>query len=364
DRVDQRDRPLDGSYRYARTGSGVTVYVVDTGIQTSHPEFGGRASAGYDAFGGNAQDCNGHGTHVAGTVAGSTYGVAKDARVVAVRVLDCAGNGTTSTVVAGLDWVRLNRQGAAVANLSLGGGADQAIDDALRRVISSGVTAVVAAGNQPADNACSYSPARVGEALTVGASNANDQKAWFSKFGSCVDLFAPGEGITSAWIGGGTNTIDGTSMASPHVAGAAALYLQGSPGASAAAVHGFIVNDASTSRLSSIGTGSPNRLLFTLATDPFAVSISGPTYITVSGEYTWTAAHTGGGLNPQFTWEVSWDGLFWSPLGSGPSLTYWAGGMDFYLRLTGTRGTDGVQARAVTFVQAPCMETNPDYACY
>ena len=268
DRVDQRDRPLDGNYKHARTGLGVTVYVVDTGIETSHPEFGGRASVGYDALGGNGQDCNGHGTHVAGTVGGTTWGVAKSARLVSVRVFGCSGGSPWSTIIAGIDWVRYNAVRPAVVNMSLGGPAEQSVDDAVRSLISSGVTVVVAAGNNVpyVDDACGYSPARVGEALTVGASNSADQKAWFSKFGSCLDLFAPGEGITSAWLYGGTNTIDGTSMAAPHVAGAAALYLGGSTTASPSTVHSFIVGNATTNRLSSIGTGSPNRLLYTLAT--------------------------------------------------------------------------------------------------
>ncbi|MBM0126674.1 S8 family peptidase [Pimelobacter simplex] len=239
DRVDQRNLPLDGSYTYATTAANVTAYVVDTGIQLDHPDFAGRAVSGTDAVDGDtdAGDCNGHGTHVAGTIGGTSKGLAKAAKLVAVRVLDCNGSGSTSGVIAGLDWVVAHHPAGApaVANMSLGGGASATLDAAVKRVVADGVTMAVAAGNENADS-CTKSPARVPEALTVAASDRNDARAGFSNRGTCVDLFAPGVDITSDWLGGGTTTISGTSMASPHVAGAAALYLSGHPTATPAQV--------------------------------------------------------------------------------------------------------------------------------
>jgi subtilisin family serine protease len=230
DRTDQLNLPLNGTYAYTDAGAGVTAYVIDTGIRASHNEFGGRASIGTDTVGDgqNGNDCNGHGTHVAGTIAGSTYGVAKSASVIAVRVLDCSGSGTWSGVIAGIDWVTGDHtDGKAVANMSLGGGANSAVDQAVQSSIADGVFYAVAAGNSTQD-ACRYSPARTPEAATVGATTSSDSLASYSNFGSCVDINAPGSSITSAWIGSNTatNTISGTSMATPHVAGAAALYLE------------------------------------------------------------------------------------------------------------------------------------------
>jgi subtilisin family serine protease len=198
DRIDQRNRPLNGTFVYTYAGSGVRAYVIDTGIRTTHSQFGTRAAVSYDALGGNGQDCNGHGTHVAGTIGGSTYGVAKSVQLRAVRVLNCSGSGTNSGVIAGVDWVRANHIKPAVANMSLGGGASSALDTAVNNAINAGVTFVVAAGNSNA-NACNYSPARVGAAITVGSTTSGDVRSSFSNYGSCVDIFAPGSSITSAW---------------------------------------------------------------------------------------------------------------------------------------------------------------------
>ncbi|SOC57790.1 Serine protease, subtilisin family [Ornithinimicrobium cerasi] len=268
DRIDQRDRPLSGTYTYDATGQGVRSYVIDTGILTSHTELSGRTAAGYTAIndGRGTTDCNGHGTHVAGTVGGTRYGVAKQTTLVPVRVLGCNGSGTNSGVVAGMDWVARNAVRPAVANMSLGGGASTTTDAAVDRMVAAGVTVVVAAGNEN-QNACNVSPARAASAITVGSTTSSDARSSFSNFGSCVDLFAPGSSITSAWYTStsATNTISGTSMASPHVAGAAALYLQGNPSASPAQVTSAIVNGATTGRLTSLGSGSPNRLLYTPA---------------------------------------------------------------------------------------------------
>ncbi|WP_088287761.1 S8 family peptidase [Kineosporia sp. A_224] len=267
DRIDQRARPLNGTYTYNTTASNVTAYVIDTGIRTTHNQFGGRATGGFTAVndGRGTNDCNGHGTHVAGTIGGSTYGVAKGVRLVAVRVLDCAGSGTLSGVIAGIDWVTRNHVTPSVANMSLGGGASSALDTAVANSIASGVTYGVAAGNEN-QNACNTSPARVGTAITVGSTTSTDARSSFSNFGSCLDVFAPGSSITSAWntSNTATNTISGTSMATPHVVGVAALYLANNPSASPATVRNAIVNGATTGVVTSPGTNSPNRLLFSL----------------------------------------------------------------------------------------------------
>ncbi|MGC5584350.1 S8 family peptidase [Ornithinimicrobium sp. W1679] len=263
DRIDQADPPLDGIYRYTATGAGVDAYIVDTGIRSTHGEFAGRVLAGANfARGKNTtEDCNGHGTHVAGTVGGSTYGVAKEVNLVPVRVLDCRGSGSWSGVVAGMDWVVADANGPSVANLSLGGGANASVDEAVARMVDAGVTTVVAAGNEDQD-ACATSPARAPGALTVGATDRDDRRASFSNHGSCLDLFAPGVGITAAWHKGdaSTNTISGTSMASPHVAGVAALVLQSSSSASPSQVEGAIETAATRGVVSDLA-GSPDRLL-------------------------------------------------------------------------------------------------------
>jgi|SRR5215208_2745906 len=271
DRIDQRALPLNSSFTYFNTGAGVTAYIIDTGIRFAHNEFGGRATSGYDAVdGGSADDCNGHGTHVAGTVGGSTYGVAKGVSLVAVRVLNCSGSGTWSGVIAGINWVTAQHaEGApAVANMSLGGGASSSVDSAVQNSISDGVSYAIAAGNGnaggKAQNACNYSPARVGAAMTIAATDRTDTKPRWSNYGSCVDLFAPGVSITSAWYTSGTatNTISGTSMATPHVAGVAAQYLQSNTAATPATVRNALYNNATPNVVKSSSTTNA-RLLFT-----------------------------------------------------------------------------------------------------
>jgi subtilisin family serine protease len=268
DRTDQRALPLNTSFGYTNTGAGVNAYIIDTGIRFSHAEFVGRVSSGFDAIdGGTADDCNGHGTHVAGTVGGTLYGIAKGVKLVGVRVLDCGGGGTTAGVIAGIDWVTANHVKPAVANMSLGGGASTSLDDAVRRSIAAGVTYSIAAGNGNifgiAQDACKSSPARVAEAITIGASDKTDTKTSWSNYGACVDFFAPGAGITSAWYTGdaATNSISGTSMAAPHVAGVAALYLQGNPGASPAAVRTALY-DGTTKAIVKNSRTTNNHLLF------------------------------------------------------------------------------------------------------
>ncbi len=267
DRIDQRALPLNNSYTYNQTGAGVQAYIIDTGIRATHAEFTGRMGNGAD-FVGDGQgtnDCNGHGTHVAGTTGGTTYGVAKQVTLHAVRVLNCQGSGSTSGVIAGVDWVTNNSPSPAVANMSLGGGISASLDNAVSNSINSGVSYAVAAGNSNA-NACNSSPARVAAANTVGATTNTDARSSFSNFGTCLDIFAPGSSITSAWSTSNTatNTISGTSMASPHVAGAIALYLQTNPGASAATVTQALVNNSTTGRVTNPGSGSPNRLLYSI----------------------------------------------------------------------------------------------------
>ncbi|MEU2615057.1 S8 family peptidase [Micromonospora sp. NPDC007271] len=287
DRIDQRNLPLNSSYTYPNTASNVRAYIIDTGVLFGHNDFGGRAVSGFDAVdGGSADDCNGHGTHVAGTVGGSSYGVAKGVQIVGVRVLNCQGSGTTAQVVSGIDWVTANAVKPAVANMSLGGSADSSIDTAVTNSINSGITYAVAAGNGDIfgnrQNACNYSPARVAPAITVGATQNNDAAASFSNYGTCVDILAPGVNITSAWYTSNTatNTISGTSMASPHVAGAAALVLSANPTWTPQQVRDSLVNNATPNVVTNVGTGTPNRLLYVTGdgnpppTNDFSVSVS------------------------------------------------------------------------------------------
>ena len=264
DRIDQQDLPLDDSYTAPSTGEGVTAYIIDTGIRISHSDFGGRATWGVNTVGDEDEDCNGHGTHVAGTVGGTAHGVATGVSLVAVKVLDCQGSGTLAGVAEGIDWVTQNAKKPAVANMSLGAsGADPTLEEAVKKSIEAGVTYAVASGNSSSD-ACDFTPARVPEAITVNATTNTDARAEFSNYGSCTDIFAPGEDITSAWSGADdeTKTISGTSMAAPHVAGAAALHLAANPEATPAEVQAALVEAASSGKVTDPGEGSPEGLLF------------------------------------------------------------------------------------------------------
>lgn len=344
DRIDQANLPLSGSYTYAGTAPGVTAYIVDTGVRSDHVDFTGRVSGGFTSIadGRGTADCNGHGTHVAGTVAGVTYGVAKSAAIVPVRVLDCYGSGTWSGVIAGLDWIAGNHAPGtpAVANMSLGGGASISVDDAVKAVINDGVTVVVAAGNSAAD-ACSYSPARTPAAVTVAASDSSDAQASFSNVGTCVDLYAPGVSIPSAWYTSPTATasLSGTSMAAPHVAGAAALVLAANPSASPADVATALTSTATGGVLRGVSAGTPNRLLFTggpvtptpeepvTPEEPPATVPEAPTGVSAAGgsrsaTVVWAVPADGGSaLTGQTVWVFDARGKRVGSVGVAPSAT-------------------------------------------
>lgn len=264
DRIDQRSG-RNGRYTYNRTGRGVHAYILDSGVRGSHQEFSGRMGNGYTTIGNSAGDCNGHGTHVAGTVGGTTYGVAKQTTIHSVRVLGCDGRGSNSGIIRAVQWVGYNHTKPAVANMSLGGGVSYALDNAIAAATNRGVLFVVAAGNS-GRNACNYSPARSSSAVTVGSTTSSDYRSDFSNYGNCVNIFAPGSSITSAWSTSNyaTNTISGTSMASPHVAGVAALYLEANPNASPSAVRNAIISSATRNTVRGAGYGSPNIFLYSL----------------------------------------------------------------------------------------------------
>lgn len=270
DRIDQRNLPLDGNFNPLQQGNNVTAYVIDTGVNFSHNEFGGRATSGRDFIDNdnNASDCNGHGTHVAGTIAGSTYGVAKNANIVGVRVLSCRGSGSNSGVIAGIDWVADHASGPSVANMSLGGGKSTALNSAVARAVDSGIAFVVAAGNDNG-NACSKSPASEPKAITVGSTTSNDSRSSFSNYGNCLDIFGPGSSIKSAWIGSNsaTKTISGTSMAAPHVAGVAALYLDKNAGLSPTQLAAALASNSTKNKVRDAKNGSPNNLVYTESGD-------------------------------------------------------------------------------------------------
>ena len=278
DRVDQRALPMNSAYNYTTSGAGVHIYIIDTGIRNTHTDFGGRANAVYDNIGDgqNGNDCNGHGTHVAGIAGSSTYGVAKNAYIHSVRVLPCNGSGQLSNLLSGVNWITANRQLPAVANISLtAGGSSPAVETGINNSIAAGVTYTVAAGNQALD-ACGYTPAHTPNAITVGATSDSDARTPYSNYGSCVDLFAPGHAVASLSHASDTDTrvLNGTSMAAPTIAGAAALYLSGNPTASSSAVYNAIRNSATTGMVTNIDATSPNLLLYTFNAPPTAANVS------------------------------------------------------------------------------------------
>ena len=366
DRIDQRTLPLSGTYVYNADGTGVTVYIIDTGINLTHSEYSGRAFTGIDevTVGGTAVDCNGHGSHVSGTVGGTTYGVAKKVKLVAVRVLDCSGSGTTSGVIAGIDWVTAQKKAApavpSAANMSLGGGFSATLNQAVTNSVAAGVVYAIAAGNDGL-NACNYSPASTPTAITVGATDINDGFAYFSNTGSCVDINAPGVNITSAWIGGttATNTISGTSMATPHVAGTVALYLQVNPTATAAQVDAALKANASTT---SVPAGTTNKFLysaFITATPqpPVANFTSSCSALACSFNASSSSAQAGA----TYSWAF---GDATSGTGVTTSHTYaTAGTYSVTLTVTDTYGTSTKSATVTVTNTAPAPVANFTYSC-
>jgi subtilisin family serine protease len=366
DRIDQRNRPLDQTYTYTHTGAGVRAYIIDTGIRLSHVDFGGRAVTGYDAVtaDGTANDCNGHGTHVAGTVGGTVWGVAKAVRLYAVRVLNCNGSGTTSGVIAGVDWVTQNHIKPAVANMSLGGGASSTLDQAVQNSINAGIGYAIAAGNGDFFgrqlDACTQSPARVGAAMTISATNSNDAKVSWANYGNCVDFFAPGVSITSAWHSSNTatNTISGTSMAAPHVAGVAALYLQAFPAATPLQVRNALY-DMTTKGIVTSSSTANNHLLYSPPTGfgspppppPNAPPVAGFTYACtdLSCSFTDTSTDSDGSV-VAWSWNFG-DGA--TSTAQHPSRTYASGGT-YTVSLTATdnQGATNTASQSVT-VTAP-----------
>ncbi|MEQ1690066.1 MAG: PKD domain-containing protein [Gemmatimonas sp.] len=363
DRVDQRALPLNTSYGYGATGAGVTVYIIDTGILFSHTDFGGRAVTGVDQItpGGTALDCDGHGTHVAGTVGGNTYGVAKSVSLVAVRVLDCTGSGSYSQVIAGVDWVTqrklLNPATPMVANMSLGGPFSAALDAAVANSVAAGVTYAVAAGNSSA-NACLESPSSTATAITVASTTIGDARSSFSNFGSCVDIFAPGSSITSTWISSNTatSTLSGTSMASPHVAGAAALFLEANPSALPAAVATALSTNATMNVVTSPGAGTTNRLLYTgfITAGPPPVPVANYTFSCTNLSCSFDAASSTAQPNATYAW--AWGDGTANGAGKTATHVFGAGGTYNVILTVNDGGGTNSLTRAVTVTAAPANQ--------
>ncbi|MFJ9112845.1 S8 family serine peptidase [Streptomyces sp. NPDC102283] len=353
--LDRADGVKDSSYAYPNEGEGVTAYIVDTGLYRQHTDFEGRASSGRDFIDNDADsaDCHGHGTHVAGTVGGKSHGVAKKAKLVGVRVLNCQGSGSTSQIVAGMDWVARNAQKPAVANMSLGGGSDQAMDDAVQGAINAGIPVAVAAGNDNRD-ACNTSPARLPAAITLGSTDSNDGRSSFSNYGRCLDLFAPGGSIVSTRMGGGTQTMSGTSMASPHAAGAAAIHLSAHPDATPQQVRDALVDNALSGVVTNPGSSSPNRLLDVTDLGGGPAEPGKPVAAFTAQCSTTTAAcsfDASGSTDPDgdiaaYAWDFG-DGT--EGEGAKPSHTYTkAGTYDVELTVTDDSGESGTLTKQVT----------------